>query len=441
MKPLMLSSRRRTLRFVLAGLLLTGTLGLWGCGGGDTEYPDPSASITTTKTANALIEPSTLKQWMDEGKVNNTDPVYLDKVVVVTVGTPAQYTAQHVPGSRLLDSGTQLALTRLDGVATIGTEVPDGATMDSVIQSLGITSNTTIVFVASKGQNTLNPARAYFTFRYWGFPKERLKMLNGGEDGWNSAVTANGWANAYALTTAAAPAAVASTLSVRNWYVHSGNSTSNFGFRTAIGEMISVVDRVNAGTLSMGATGISILDVRGGSPTVSIRTAGIDDYAQYAVSGTGNLSTYKPVSELVARLASFGVTSTKSMTYVFCASGHRASSAFFVLDGILGWPVTLYDGSWNQWSSYASTATTNKVSTAWQTDVNTTGTTLNRSSGAISTAGTSIILDSIANALYMSVTDGRANQMFNEDKAYYTGGASGGGSSGGGGGGGGSSGC
>jgi hypothetical protein len=44
-----------------------------GCGGGGDKgsYPDPTDSITTTKTATALIEPATLKQWMDEGKVNN----------------------------------------------------------------------------------------------------------------------------------------------------------------------------------------------------------------------------------------------------------------------------------------------------------------------------------------------------------------------------------
>ena len=331
---------------------MTGMLGFGGCGGGgDTDYPDPTASITTTKTANALIEPATLKQWMDEGKVNNTDPVYLDKVVIVTVATSAQYTAQHIPQAQLLDSGSQLALTRLDGVGTSGTEVLDGPSMDALVQRLGINGNTTVVFTASKGQNALNPTRAYFTFRYWGFPKNRLKVLNGGEDGWDKAVAANAWAASYALTNAAAPTIAASTFTVRNWYVNNGNSSANFGFRTAIGEMLSVVDRINNGSLRTDVSGVSILDVRGGNPAVYIQTAGVDDYAQYAMSGAGNTSTYKPTSDITARLATFGVTASKSMTYVYCASGHRASSTFFVLDGILGWPVSLYDGSWGQWLS------------------------------------------------------------------------------------------
>lgn len=33
-----------------------------------------------------------------------------------------------------------------------------------------------------------------------------------------------------------------------------------------------------------------------------------------------------------------------------------ASSAFFVLDGILGWPVVLYDGSWSQWGQLSATS-------------------------------------------------------------------------------------
>lgn len=414
---------RRTMLYSLVGMLMTAMLTLWGCGGssstGSGNYTDPTASITTTKTATALIEPATLKQWMDEGKVNNTDPASLDRVVIITVASAAQYAAQHIPGSVLLDSATELNMTRLEGVGSIGTMVMTGSTIDSIIKRSGINKNTTIVFVASKDQNALNPARAYFTFRYWGFPKERLKVLNGGENGWATAATAGNWAASYALTKTASTI-TASTFSVKNLY---SGSTSNFALRTSIGEMLNVVDQVNKGTLKTDATGVSILDARGGNPTVYVKNAGVDDYAQYAMSGTGNTSTYKSTSDLMARLATFGVTASKGMNYVYCASGVRAASVFFVLDGILGWPTTLYDGSWNQWSAYASTATANKVAAAWQTDVNTAGTTLNRSSGAITTAGTTVVLDPTSNAMYSSILDPRANQILIEDTAYFTSGS------------------
>ncbi len=437
-------------RVLIAALLVTvmvAALTLSGCG--TDGYDDPNASITTTKTASALIEPATLKQWMDEGKVNSSDPAAKDRVVIVTVATPAQYAAQHIPGALLLDSGAELLMTRLEGVTAIGTMVIDGPTIDNIVKKLGINRNTTIVFAASKGQNALNPARAYFTFRYWGFPKERLKVLQGGENGWETAAAAEVWPATYALNTTV-PSVAPSTFTVRNLYA---GSTANFSLRTSIGEMISVVDKINGGTLATGAAGVSILDERGGNiGNIYIANAGVDDFAQYALTGTGNTSTYKPASDLAARLATFGVSASKSMNYLYCASGVRASSVFFVLDGILGWPVTLYDGSWNQWSGYTSLApATNLVSAAWQTNVNTSTTvafnrtfsaaayTSPRSNPALPTdIGASLTIDPVSKAMFTTVTDPRANQILNEDKAYFTsggttaapsaGGASGGGS-------------
>ncbi len=420
-----LSLTRRRMQLGMAGMLMASLLALVSCGGsGDSDkgsYPDPTESITTTKTPTALIEPATLKQWMDEGKVNSTDPASRDRVVIITVASAAQYKAQHIPGSQLLDSSTELLMTRMEGVGTMTSMVLDGPSIDALIKRLCINANTTVVFVASKNQNSLNATRAYFTFRYWGFPRERLKVLNGGENGWEKAATSEGWSATLALGTAV-PTVTPSTFSVRDLYVYNGSSTASFGMRVAIGEMIAVVDGISSGSLRNDASGVAILDVRGGNPAVSMRHAGIDDYAQYSLSGTGNTSTFKPAAELVARLNSFGVTGSKSMIYVYCASGVRAAAPFFVLDGILGWNVSMYDGSWNQWSAYASTATANKAATAWQTDVVTPGTTINRTVGAITPAGTAMVLDAASSAMYGAVTDRRANQILNEDKAYITGG-------------------
>jgi 3-mercaptopyruvate sulfurtransferase SseA len=408
--------KSRVLMATLLGTVMIAALTLWGCG--TSSYDDPNASITTTKTASALIDAATLKQWMDEGKVNSTDPSAKDRVVIVTVATAAQYNTQHIPGSLLLDSGTELNMTRLEGVAPISTMVIDGPSIDNLVKKLCINENTTIVFVASKGQNALNPARAYFTFRYWGFPKERLKILNGGENGWETAATTGTWAASYALN-ATVPTVTPSTFSVRNLYA---GSTTNFNMRTSIGEMISVVDKVNAATLTTGPTGVvSILDARGGAPTTYIANAGVDDFAQYAESAAGSTSTYKATSDLIARLGTFSVTSAKTMNYVYCASGVRASSVFFVLDGILGWPTTLYDGSWNQWSAYrAQTAPAVSPGNAWLITNNSPTTVLPRTTiGAAVLAGT-LTVDTTANILYTNIADPRANQILNEDKAYFT---------------------
>jgi 3-mercaptopyruvate sulfurtransferase SseA len=409
---------RRNMLFSLVGIVMTTMLTLWGCG--TSSYTDPNDSITTTKTATALIEPATLKQWMDEGKVNTTDPASLDRVVIVTVSPSTNYTTAHIPGAQLLNSSSELSMSRLEGVGTMTTMMLNGTSMDGLIQKLCIDEYTTIVFTVSKGQNFLYAARAYFTFRYWGFPKERLKVLNGGDNAWEDAATASAWPSTYALT-AAAPAVAPSTFSVKKLY---SASTSNLNFRYSIGEMLALVDKINTGATKTDATGVSILDVRGGSPSVYINNAIVDDYAQYAtIPAAGKTAVFKSPADITAHLNSFGVTSSKSMNYVYCVSGYRASVPFFALDGMLSWPVTMYDGSWGQWTSYASTATANKVAAAWQTDVVTAATTANRTFGAITTAGTSMVLDPISSALYSSITDSRANQLLNEDKAYFTSGS------------------
>jgi hypothetical protein len=68
----------------------------------------------------------------------------------VTVGTAAQYATQHIPGAQLLNSSTELLMTRMEGVGSIGTMVLDGPSMDSLIQRLCIDGRTTIVFVAEQ---------------------------------------------------------------------------------------------------------------------------------------------------------------------------------------------------------------------------------------------------------------------------------------------------
>jgi hypothetical protein len=49
-----------------------------------------------------------------------------------------------------------------------------------------------------------------------------------------------------------------------------------------------------------------------------------------------------------------------------------ASSAFFVLDGILGWPAELYDASWSQWGQLSADDTKGgqlRGDSPWRTDI------------------------------------------------------------------------
>jgi len=152
--------------------------------------------------------------------------------------------------------------------------------------------------------------------------------------------------------------------------------------------------------------------------------AKVDDFAQYSNVIAGKTSKYKVNEDLIARFAGFGVTALNKMTYVYCASGTRASSTFFILDGLLNWPVTLYDGSWSQWSNYyfnTTTAANNlPANSPWRVDINTPTTVLPRTTGTLTTTGTTAMtLDPVASAMY-SITDYRANQMKIADLLYIT---------------------
>ncbi|MDD2272731.1 MAG: selenite/tellurite reduction operon rhodanese-like protein ExtH [Desulfuromonadaceae bacterium] len=436
-----LMKKGRVLIAALLGTVMIAALTIWGCGTSSYDDPAAGANITTTKTANALIDAATLKTWMDEGKVNAPVANNYDRVVILSVTGPTTsattsgyigYNTLHIPGAQLWDSTSKLGYARREAVADMSTMVPDGASMDALIKSFGINKYTTVVFTVSKSQNFLYAARAYFTFRYWGFPKDRLKVLNGGDDA---------WANAAYTLTSVVPEITPSTYSVRN--IYTGNYSS-FGLRYSIGDMIALVDKVNLGTESTAdPDGITILDARGpnADTTYDYDTAHIfgatkDNYNSYGTtSGTNNVGTVAtPVNAPKTRTFNGTApltTADKKMNIVYCVSGYRASVPFFVLDGILGWPVKMYDGSWGQWSSYQGVTNlpdVNGTPSMWRVDIN------SRSVGSLT--GSLPIADNLYLG-FTSVLDPEANQILKADKIYFStppvstttsGGAAGGGS-------------
>ncbi len=413
-------------------LLLAGALvpyfTLGGCGSGGFDAP-------STTSAPALLSAGTLKTWVDEGKVNGEG---FDRVVILDVNTKASYdnaSIGHIPGAQRLDWDTDVWQTRIEGLAPDVNMVPQGSLMDAVIQRSGIDRNTTIVFT---GANMIQVTRAYFTFRYWGFPKERLKLL----DGLN-----NGWFALYPETrTGVAPVVTPSTYSVRN------NGALRADLRASLGEMMTVAADTNPGTV--------IVDGRSGASTGSYAgtprsTAGVfapgSDYVVFegrmkgakALLYTNLYSSnyFRPADNIALQFAAIGVDSSKT-AYVHCRTGVIASALFFALDGILGWNTVLYDGSWSQWGQMSPDSSKGGVlasGSAWRTDVSALSELVvyNLDNAALVEA---LPLDNLAVLMYTSPADQRANQIEKEDAEYMSGGG-GSGSTPPGGGGGGGGGC
>jgi 3-mercaptopyruvate sulfurtransferase SseA len=190
-----------------------------------TTYDTP----ITPRTSATLISPETLKSWVDSGIVNSTG---FDKVVILdVVSSLGTYTTGHIPGAQFFNQN-DLYQTRQEGPATDVSMVIEGARMDALIQKYGIDKDTTIVFTGGGSASPSSGAviqvtRAYWTFRYWGFPKEKLKFLDGLNFSWKAL---------YGLTAGNPPTPAPSTYSVKN------NVQLRTDLRAALSEMIDVAE-------------------------------------------------------------------------------------------------------------------------------------------------------------------------------------------------------
>ncbi len=347
-----LNTRRALPRLMAAALLAIG-LGSWSCSGetGTTGYDNPVA----TTLAPAIIDAKTLMAWADEGKVNAPIGV-ADRVVVVSVTTRANFTSakKHIPDSVLLDFSADLSMTREEGLGPSGTMMLAGPQMDALVKRLGIDDRTTIVLTVPKATSDgdmYQMSVAYWTFRYWGFARSRVKILNGGDDAWEVA--------GQALTDAIVSVPASS-------YNLTSNKTVKANLRYSVGEMLTLVDSLNQNPAQR--AGVQLLDVRGltTSPYIAnaYRGSGGYQFILDRVNGeSGRNRLYPDKATLMARLSSIPVLdgatnafmSPTRKTVVMCGSSTSASPSFVLFDAVLEVPegdIAMYDGSSSQWNNY-----------------------------------------------------------------------------------------
>ncbi|MBF0646223.1 selenite/tellurite reduction operon rhodanese-like protein ExtH [Desulfuromonas acetoxidans] len=383
-----------------------------GGGGGGSDSYDKATTVTNDPVeelanTSVLITPEILKGWMDAGLVNNEDS-FNGRVVILSLEATSEtvegevvteaYPSTHIPGA--FPWGSVQSQTRLDGLAEAPYMVVDGPTMDSILERCGIDENTTIVLTYA-GSGVMSATRDYGYLRYWGFPKEKIKVLNGGDDAWAAA--------GYALTDA--PATAASTyMSV------SDNASIRTDLYMSLADMIlAVQDNDDSGN-----TLYNIVDTRGASAT----------YINNAIPFAYNLFTDRSVfftkdiveGHVADAIADYGFDPTlPSITY--CVSGGRASVGFFVLDAIMGYDVAVYDGSWLQWQLYTDpyqitddedVTTQYNLNDLWSVESLTTGV-MNPVSGSI---------NADLNATLNDLEAPEATQIETEDTEYFNEGGS-----------------
>lgn len=428
---------RRQMLFSLVGMLMTAMLTIWGCGGssstGSGNYTDPSPT-TTKSSIPTVIDAKILKQWIDEGKLNAPFGSK-DRVVIVSPSTTANWTLAtkgHITGA--VRWGTdETAKSRIEGLALSTNMMPDGPMMDGIIQRLGIDGSTTIVISLPKNSSIYDQSLVYWDLRYWGFPKERVKILNGGDDAWELA--------GYTLSTDATDKYTASTFSVKQ------NTALNEAFRYSIGDTIARIDAMIADPTLKDSW--QLLEVRGTATTPYVTNALRQPNATMFLSRLNGDSTknyvYPDKATLESRMATLAVkngtadvfVSPTKKTIAMCGASTSASPSFVLFDAVLGVPagnIALYDGSAGQWNNYSNArlvaaypnATAAQIS-LWAFD----NATNPRAQGTMATTPVNSIWSVIP---VYGPTHTDMNQILKEDKTYMTptGSSSSGGTSGGG---------
>lgn len=390
------------LKLMVAFFVLS--LVVWSCAG---DYNKPVTPTSQTAQTAPLISPETLKSWIDSAFVNGAG---IDRVVILDINTAANYDGGHIPGAHFVNT-LDLYQTRDEGVAATLQMVLDGARMDALIRKYGIDGKTTVVFtsgnvsrdaggnrtggssesdrcdpanpVATRSSRLLDVTRAYWTFRYWGFPQARLKVL----DGINCAYEITYGQEGMTKEPATLPSP--STYSVRN------NRALRSDLRASLSEMISLAEGKVANALPAdfrsSETDKSYAGKRGSTAGVfsgPTGTVGSDfvvfegkvkgataalwtDLISVSTDNATGHFRFKPHDELVALMTKAGIDSSKT-TYTYCRTGRIATSGFFVLDAILGWPAVMYDGSWSQWGQMSANATNGgrlAADSPWRTDI------------------------------------------------------------------------
>jgi 3-mercaptopyruvate sulfurtransferase SseA len=430
-------SKGRAVLPVVSVVLSLTLMIMWGCCKNDSTVSGPVA----TRTPTALIDAVTLKGWIDAGLVNSKSG---EKVVILDITeTRDFYDRGHIPGAVHVDPA-EIVQTRIEAAAASSTMVADGSKMDALIQRSGIDGNTTVVLTTSTFDPVYNATRAYATFRYWGFPRERLKVL----DGWD-----NGWKAAYALTS------VTPTIARSKYGVaQNGSNRLQPGLRVSLGEMIAAVRNYDAtkhaiiDTRSIAAfgayagtpgTSLGVFSPNAGKPPVTADYTVFEGHMKHAKAlvytslyNKDNANRFFPADDgtatsLKSRFAEVGMDAGRT-AYVYCKTGYIASSEFFVLDGILGWKAVWYDGSWSQWGQMSALAANGgrlPLSSVWSTDVPELSENVVYNFGKIvAVSGKPALLtldhietlpvDPVSARLFTTTSDPHANQIENEDAAY-----------------------
>ncbi len=325
-----------------------------------------------------LITGSTLAGWVENWSANRPAGV-TGKLVVLQVVPNVAASEKHVAGngsdvvSYLVAQG-DLQKHRNNGLSQIEGEIPNGEDADALLKKYGIDAlNDYVVITFEQQASTANSivqhaGRLWLLLRYWGYPKERVALLNGSVN-WNAANQGLVLSDAQAATPP------------------DNGSISVRELRTDNTQLVITLDGIlgilRNGTGHVPSNKTTIIDARGGAEALGLRKAsstGKTDCPSY--TGSGVNSRCSPLFEGRLKGAHsvpwpqfidsaengfrFFDKATVKQTFdsqseyqadnlviQYCRTNSRSMVTGLVSAVILGYPTRFYDTSFIEWSHLA----------------------------------------------------------------------------------------
>ncbi|MDI1343073.1 MAG: sulfurtransferase [Pseudolabrys sp.] len=258
------------------------------------------------------------------------DMLKSEPTVIIDTRDPATYAAGHLPGAvNIHDIFTYLAMSTPEGVAAMRDKFA------AVFGAAGLSgAETAVVYEQSMNTGFGQSCRGYVLLRYLGYPK--VKILHGGYAGWTAASLP---------VTAEVPTPKASTFTIDP--KAASILVDLQGMKAAVADPNVVkldtrdVDEWIADSSS--PYGKDYCPRKGRIPGA----VWIEWYRMMKPSAAGPM--FKSAPEILAECASVGVTPDTPVV-LYCFKGARASNTLVALKEAGIKNVSLYFGSWNEWS-------------------------------------------------------------------------------------------
>jgi 3-mercaptopyruvate sulfurtransferase SseA len=351
------------------------------------ELVDESAT-DYANNEHGLITGARLKSWV-EGWPAHRPAGVTGRLVVLQVVPSAATSKVHVAEnsngvvSYLLPQSALLQV-RDNGLSQIEAEIPSGAATDALLKKYGIDVTRDLVVLtfeqlpaegttpATANSIVQSVGRAWLTLRYWGYPRERVAILNGSVN-WNAA----NLGLPLSVSAAVAPPDDGTT-SVRDLRV------DNTRLVIPLGELLTTL-KGGAGAWPLAK--LRVVDARGGAEALGLlksTSTGKTDCPSYTNTGTntrcsppfeGRIKGAKSVPwpnflqsaadgfrflEKADAKATFDTLSgyqAGDLTIQYCRTNMRSMVTGIVAAVVLGYPTRFYDTSFIEWShlAYGST--------------------------------------------------------------------------------------